>query len=76
MPTVMDSVGLDMIFREARTRNGWQERKVDDQTLRSLYDLLKMGPTSANSSPARFVFVRSAEGKARLQTHGFIIKST
>lgn len=58
---------LDTLFRSARTHNAFQDRPVTDDTLREIYDLLKYGPTSANSSPARFVFVRSAEGKARLE---------
>lgn len=58
---------LDILFREARTHNGWQEKPVADETLRELFDLLKMGPTSANCSPARFVFVKSPEAKERLK---------
>jgi 3-hydroxypropanoate dehydrogenase len=57
---------LNQLFYEARTYNEWSEKPVDEQTVRELYDLLKWGPTSANSSPARFVWVRSAEGKAKL----------
>jgi 3-hydroxypropanoate dehydrogenase len=57
---------LDQLFRTARTYNDWQDIPVTDQTLRSLYDLLKWGPTSANGCPARFVWVRSPEGKERL----------
>lgn len=58
---------LDRIFRTARTHNGWLDRPVDDETLRTLYDLLKWGPTSANCSPARIVFVRSRDAKERLR---------
>jgi 3-hydroxypropanoate dehydrogenase len=58
---------LDTLFRVARTHNGFQERAVPEQTLRELYDLLKFGPTSANSSPARFVFVVTPEGKEKLR---------
>jgi 3-hydroxypropanoate dehydrogenase len=54
------------IFTEARTHNKWLDRPVGDETLKQLYDLVKMGPTSANCSPARFVFVRTKEGKERL----------
>ena len=57
---------LDQLFRTARTFYGWTDAPVGEQTLRELYDLMKWGPTSANSSPARFVWVRSAEGKAKL----------
>jgi 3-hydroxypropanoate dehydrogenase len=57
---------LDKLFREARTHNRWYPEPVTDEQLHELYDLLKFGPTSANSSPARFVFVRTREGKERL----------
>ena len=66
MPTPLDASALDQLFRAARTRNGWTDRPVSDAQLRELYDLLKFGPTAANACPARFVWVRSAEGKARL----------
>jgi 3-hydroxypropanoate dehydrogenase len=59
--------GLDLLFRAARTHNGWLDKPVSDDVLRSLYDLMKWGPTSANSSPARIVFVRSPEAKQRLR---------
>lgn len=62
----IDAAGLDLLFREARTHNKWTDRSVSDETLRELYDVVKFGPTSANSSPARFVFIRTPEGKARL----------
>jgi 3-hydroxypropanoate dehydrogenase len=57
---------LDQLFREARTYNGWTDRAIDDELIRQLYELLKLGPTSANSCPARFVWVSSSEGKAKL----------
>lgn len=57
---------LDQIFRGARTFSAWQERKVAPELLKEIFDLLKLAPTSANSSPARFVFVTSPEAKARL----------
>jgi len=63
----LDAAALDQLFRSARTHNAWQDRTVPDTKLQELYDLLKYGPTSANSSPARFVFVRTAEGKAKLK---------
>ncbi|HET6608025.1 MAG TPA: malonic semialdehyde reductase [Rhodopila sp.] len=62
----IDTAGHDLLFREARTHNKWKSDPVSDETLHELYDLLKWGPTSANSSPARFVFVRSKEGKEKL----------
>lgn len=57
---------LDQLFREARTYNGWTDHTVDEKLLSKLYDLVKLGPTSANTCPARFVWVRSREGKAKL----------
>ena len=62
----IDAAGLDLLFREARTHNKWQDTPITDDTLHQLYDTLKYGPTSANTSPARFVFVRSKEGKQKL----------
>lgn len=62
----IDAAGLDLLFREARTHNKWQDRPVSDESLHELYDILKYGPTSANSSPARFVFIRTKEGKEKL----------
>jgi len=58
---------LDELFREARTHIKWRDEPVTDDTLRALYDLLKWGPTSANSSPGRFVFLRSQAAKLRLK---------
>ena len=63
----LDDQALDQLFRAARTQNKWQDRPVPDAKLQELYELLKWGPTSANSSPARFVFVRTSEGKAKLK---------
>ena len=60
-------IALDTLFREARTHTKWQSRPVTNQTLRDLYKLLKWAPTSANAAPARFVFLRSPEAKARLR---------
>lgn len=59
---------LDQLFREARTHSSWLQKPVPDETLQQIYDLMKMGPTSANSSPARIVFVKSAESKSKLLT--------
>jgi 3-hydroxypropanoate dehydrogenase len=64
-PALPDS-SLDQLFRDARSYNGWTDRAVEESSLRQLYELLKFGPTSANSCPARFVWVRSSEGKAKL----------
>ncbi|MEO0694965.1 MAG: malonic semialdehyde reductase [Pseudomonadota bacterium] len=62
-----NDAALDLIFREARTRNGWEDRTVAQTLIQAVYDLMKWGPTSANCSPARFVFVSSTEGKKRLK---------
>jgi 3-hydroxypropanoate dehydrogenase len=64
--TPLSSNALDQLFRHARTPNDWLPTPVDQGMVHALYDLLKWGPTSANSSPARFRWVQSAEGKARL----------
>lgn len=66
MSDKMNAVDLDQLFRVARTRNGWTDRRVSDAQIRELYELLILGPTSANSCPGRFVWVRTPEGKARL----------
>jgi 3-hydroxypropanoate dehydrogenase len=60
------SISTDQLFNQARTHSAFKADAVPDATLRQLYDLMKWGPTSANCSPARFVFVRSPEAKARL----------
>jgi 3-hydroxypropanoate dehydrogenase len=64
---MLDASALDTLFRTARTHNGWLDQPVTDEDLHRLYDLMKMAPTSANCSPARIVFVRSANAKARLK---------
>ncbi len=66
MPQWKDE-GLDLIFREARTYNGWLDKAVDDALLVQVYDLAKMGPTSANMCPMRVVFVKTKEAKERLK---------
>ena len=66
MSCALNDQSLDQIFRSARTPNGWADRSVEYNLVREIYDLIKWGPTSANSSPARFVWVRSADGKATL----------
>jgi 3-hydroxypropanoate dehydrogenase len=65
--TALDANALDQLFRSARTHNAWQKKDVPDALLHELYELTKWGPTSANCSPARFVFVKSPEGKAKLK---------
>jgi 3-hydroxypropanoate dehydrogenase len=58
---------LAQLFRDARTHNGWQNKPVDETLLRQLLELTLLGPTSANSSPGRFVFVKTPEGKEKLR---------
>jgi 3-hydroxypropanoate dehydrogenase len=65
MPSV-SAEALNQIFHEARTYRAWRPEPVPENLLRELYDLTKLGPTSANSSPARFVFIASAQVKQRL----------
>ncbi len=67
MSKVMSDDGLDLIFRDARTHTAWLDRPVDDALLRRVYDLAKLGPTSANMCPMRIVFVKSREAKERLR---------
>lgn len=69
MAAPLSDADLDQLFRSARSRNAWRRETLPDETWRQLYDLLKFGPTSANLSPARFVFVATPEGKARLAPH-------
>jgi 3-hydroxypropanoate dehydrogenase len=66
MATAIQPSAENQLFKEARTYNEWSDQPVDEPTVRAVYDLLKWGPTSANSCPARFVWVRSSEGKAKL----------
>ena len=67
MTTPIDARTLDILFRDARTHNGWQDKPVPESLLRELFDLAKMAPTSANCSPMRVVFVSTPEGKERLK---------
>ena len=67
MTAMLNDEALDMIFRQARTHKAWQDREVSDDLLQQVYDLAKMGPTSANQQPMRVVFVRSREGKEKLR---------
>lgn len=58
---------IDRLFRNARSHNAWLDKPVSDDILHQIYEVAKWGPTSANGSPARFVFIRSAKGKERLR---------
>ena len=62
----LDERGRELLFTGARTHHAWLDRPVSEETLHRLYDLLKWPPTSANGNPARFVFLKTKEAKARL----------
>ena len=64
--TKISSDALDQLFRQARTHSAWLPKRVPIEKLREAYELARMGPTSANSNPARFVFLESEAAKARL----------
>lgn len=64
---MLEQDALDRLFTEARTHYTWRPDPVTDDELRRLYDLIRFGPTSANSSPARFLFLRTPEAKERLR---------
>ena len=63
---MIDAKALDVLFRAARTQNGFMDRPLSDEQLRQVYDLAKWGPTTQNSQPMRIVFVRSKEAKEKL----------
>ncbi len=65
---VISDHALDQLFRGARTFYSWEDRDIADTTVHALYDLLKYGPTSANQSPARFLFLKG-EARERLRPH-------
>lgn len=67
MSEVLNPAALDQLFRTARTHNAFQPRPVEDAQLHALYELLKWGPTEANATPGRFVFVKSPEAKEKLR---------
>ncbi len=69
MSHAINDEALDVIFRTARTQNKWQDKPVSTALLMAVYDLMRWGPTSANQSPARFVFLMSKEAKERLKPH-------
>lgn len=69
MNDILSDGALDQIFRAARSYNGWKPAEIDDVTLEALHSLASFGPTSANCCPARFVFLRSKEGKERLKRY-------
>jgi len=65
--TAISDVALDQIFRQARTQNGWLPKPVPSELLRQIYDLAALGPTSANTMPARYVFLTTPQAKERLR---------
>ena len=67
MSEILNDAGLDLLFREARTHNGWTDTEVSDVLLQAVFDLAKMGPTSANCSPLRVVYVKSKAAKEKLR---------
>lgn len=67
MTETLNEAGRDLLFRMARSHNEWLDRPVSDATLRELYDLVKWGPTSANTCPMRVLFLRSEAAKERLR---------
>ncbi len=64
---VITDQAFDVIFRAARTANAWQDKPVSDELLKKIYEDMKFGPTAANSSPLRIIFVKTPEAKARLK---------
>jgi len=66
MADALTAAALDQLFRGARSRNAWKEERLPDSTWHDLYEVMKYGPTTANTNPARFVFVTTPEGKARI----------
>jgi nitroreductase len=69
MSAVLDEKSLDLIFRNARTRNGWADTPVTDDEIKAIYDLFKFGPTAVNSTPARILWIKSEAAKNRLAPH-------
>ena len=65
--SVLNDAALDQLFRTARTHNAWLDKPVTDEQLHEIYEVMKWGATSANSSPARIVFVKSKEAKEKLK---------
>ncbi|MFD2263698.1 malonic semialdehyde reductase [Lacibacterium aquatile] len=66
MPVPLSDDGVDLLFQSARTHRHWQDRPVDEELLRRIYELARLGPTSANCSPMRVLYIRTPEAKERL----------
>ena len=69
MAEALPDTALDQLFRSARSYNGWLDKDVGSDQLHAIYELMTMGPTSANQQPARIVWCKSPEAKQRLETH-------
>jgi len=69
MAEALPDTALDQLFREARSYNGWLDKPVSDEQIHAIYELMKMGPTSANQQPARIVWCKSPEARQRLARH-------
>jgi len=69
MSQALSAEALDQLFRTARSYNGWLDKDVSEDQIREIYELLKMGPTSVNMQPARFIWCRSQEARERLARH-------
>ncbi|MGD9386461.1 MAG: malonic semialdehyde reductase, partial [Thioalkalispiraceae bacterium] len=67
MTDTVNQQALQQLFLDARSHSAWQDKPVTEKQIKEIYDLTKMGPTSANSCPARFIFIRSDEAKKRLK---------
>ena len=65
--SLLNDEALDILFRKARTHISWLDKPISDELLHGIYDLMKLGPTSANCTPARILFVRTREAKERLR---------
>lgn len=69
MKPALDDGALDQLFREARTRNGWTDTPVSEAQIRAIYELMKFGPTTGNSCPARFTWLLTREARLRLEPY-------
>lgn len=67
--SALSAEALDIIFRDARSYNGWLDKDVSEDEIHEIYELLKMGPTSANMQPSRLVWCKSQESRDRLAVH-------
>ena len=67
MSDILTNEGLDLVFRNARTHSAWLDKPVDDSLLKQVYELAKLGPTSANMCPMRILFLKTPEAKERLK---------